>query len=325
MYTLYPIASYDIKLVFPRCVLAGRCSFRQYMPRKPGRYGLKLWVLCDARTSYCWRVKLYMGKPPGEAREVDVAKNVVLELSEGLRGHNITFDNFFTSFSLGQELLQRHLTMVGTVRRNRPELPPALLTTRGRRLHSSEFAFSQNTTLVTYIPKNNKNMLLMSTFHNKPNITQRQDRKLEIIIDYNKTKRGGGVDTMDQLISNYSCKRETARWPLALFSNILDISAHDGYIVWKELNPGWKARLKQRRRLFLQELGEALIGPTVPQQMHLPRGSHAATTVRAIRDAQISQAHPSDVQSTQSQPSAVPPPPEEKSKRKRVQPVPLFY
>ncbi|XP_048854157.1 piggyBac transposable element-derived protein 4-like [Brienomyrus brachyistius] len=37
----------------------GRCSFRQYMPRKPGRYGQKIWALCDARTSYCWRVKLY--------------------------------------------------------------------------------------------------------------------------------------------------------------------------------------------------------------------------------------------------------------------------
>lgn len=29
----------------------GRCSFRQYMPPKPTRYGLKMWVLCDVRTS----------------------------------------------------------------------------------------------------------------------------------------------------------------------------------------------------------------------------------------------------------------------------------
>jgi hypothetical protein len=32
--------------------------------------------------------------------------------------------------------------MVGTVRKNKPELPPALLTTRGREAFSSKFAFT---------------------------------------------------------------------------------------------------------------------------------------------------------------------------------------
>ncbi|XP_029905255.1 piggyBac transposable element-derived protein 4-like [Myripristis murdjan] len=29
----------------------GCCSFRVYMPKKPGRYGLKMWLLCDSVTS----------------------------------------------------------------------------------------------------------------------------------------------------------------------------------------------------------------------------------------------------------------------------------
>ncbi len=29
----------------------GRCSFRQYMPSKPGKYGLMIWALCDVQTS----------------------------------------------------------------------------------------------------------------------------------------------------------------------------------------------------------------------------------------------------------------------------------
>lgn len=28
----------------------GRCSFRQYIPSKPAKYGLKTWTLCDAAT-----------------------------------------------------------------------------------------------------------------------------------------------------------------------------------------------------------------------------------------------------------------------------------
>lgn len=47
---------------------------------------------------------------------------VVLDMTEALSGHNITCDNFFTSHKLGQELLKRKLTMVGTVRKNKPEL-----------------------------------------------------------------------------------------------------------------------------------------------------------------------------------------------------------
>lgn len=30
----------------------GRCRFRQYMPKKPAKYGIKIWAACDAKTSY---------------------------------------------------------------------------------------------------------------------------------------------------------------------------------------------------------------------------------------------------------------------------------
>ncbi|KAM9354937.1 tudor domain-containing protein 15-like [Pholidichthys leucotaenia] len=48
-------------------------------------------------------------------------------------------DNFFTSYELAQQLMKRKMTMVGTVRKNKPELPPALLTTRGRTVFSSKY------------------------------------------------------------------------------------------------------------------------------------------------------------------------------------------
>jgi hypothetical protein len=30
----------------------GRCSFRQYIPSKPGKYGIKIFWACDSATSY---------------------------------------------------------------------------------------------------------------------------------------------------------------------------------------------------------------------------------------------------------------------------------
>jgi hypothetical protein len=54
-------------------------------------------------------------------------------------------------------------------------------------------------------------------------------RKPEIIMDYNATK--GGVDNLDKLVTGYSCKRRTLRWPLVIFFNILDISDYNAVVI----------------------------------------------------------------------------------------------
>jgi acyl-CoA-binding protein len=89
---------------------------------------------------------------------------------------------------LSQQLLKRKITMVGTVRKNKPELPSALLATRGREAFSSRFAFTHTTTLVSYLPKRNKNVVLLSTLHKTAEISDCEDRKPAIILDYNHNK-----------------------------------------------------------------------------------------------------------------------------------------
>ena len=42
----------------------GRCPFRQYIPSKPGKYGIKIWAICEANTSYAWKMQVYTGKNP---------------------------------------------------------------------------------------------------------------------------------------------------------------------------------------------------------------------------------------------------------------------
>ncbi|XP_051791324.1 piggyBac transposable element-derived protein 4-like [Erpetoichthys calabaricus] len=100
----------------------GKCPFRQYMPSKPGKYGIKILAACDAKTSYAWNLQIYTGKHASGIPEKNQGKRVVLDMTTGLQGHNITCDNFFTSYDLGQELLRWKLTMVGTVKKNKPDL-----------------------------------------------------------------------------------------------------------------------------------------------------------------------------------------------------------
>lgn len=57
------------------------------------------------------------------------------------------------------------ITMVGTMRRNRPELPPELPRVREREALSSVFAFTATHTLISYIPKRGKNVVLLSMKH----------------------------------------------------------------------------------------------------------------------------------------------------------------
>lgn len=189
----------------------GRCSFRQFMKSKPAKYGIKVWALCDATTSYALNLQVYTGKI-GNQPEKNQGERVVHDLIEVIdgSGRNVTTDNFFTSVPLARQLLLRKLSLVGTIRKNKPEIPFEFLASNNRSVHSAVFGHQQNLTLVSYVPKKNKSVLLLSSLHRDAEISNRIDAKPEIIMFYNQTK--AGVDTMDQMVSTYSTKRMTRRY-----------------------------------------------------------------------------------------------------------------
>ena len=146
-------------------------------------------------------MQIYIGKPAGGTSEKDQGMRVVLDMTEGLQGKTITCDNFLTSHALGLALLKRKLLMVGTVRRNKPELPPALVSKADRARFSSKFAFTETHALVSYLPKKQKNVLLMSTLHRDAAVSDRDDKKPKIIQHYNHNK--GGVNNLDKVFHIY--------------------------------------------------------------------------------------------------------------------------
>ena len=112
-YTPGPQMTVDEQLFFFR----GRCPFRQYIPSKPGKYGIKVWAMCEANTSYAWKMQVYTGKDSTIGREVNQGARVVKDLVKEIEnsGRNVTCDNFFTSVSFARDLLQKKLTLVGTI------------------------------------------------------------------------------------------------------------------------------------------------------------------------------------------------------------------
>lgn len=86
----------------------GRCPFRQYIPSKPGKYGIKMFAMVDARTMYTSNFEIYVGKQPeGPYIISNSPSDVVMRLIEPIEGtgRNITTDNWYTSIPIANELL----------------------------------------------------------------------------------------------------------------------------------------------------------------------------------------------------------------------------
>lgn len=149
--------------------------------------------------------------------------------------------------------------MVGTVKKNKPELPAEIFQVKGRAPLSSKFAFTDTTTVVSYCPKRNRNVILMSTLHKDAAVSSGSDKKPTIIHDYNKNK--GGVDNLDKLTATYTCQRMTRRRPMVVFYNILDVSAYNA--LYCGATKGGTQPKKNKRRLFLEELGNSLVKPHI--------------------------------------------------------------
>lgn len=238
----------------------GRCGFVQYMPAKPAKYGLKFYTLCDAKTFYVYNFEIYCGKQkPGQFLVSNKPHDIVMRLIEPLKNskRNLTTDNYYGSYPLARELLEKGITLLTTLKKNKTDIPPEFLPNSKRTVKSSLFGYQDECTLVSYTPKKNKAVILLSTMHDGHGDINEETGKPEIIHDYNKTK--SGVDTVDQKCSVASTARNTRRWPLALFFRFLDMAGVNSHIIYVANNMSSYDNRHFRRLPFLQRLAINLL------------------------------------------------------------------
>ncbi|GBP53388.1 PiggyBac transposable element-derived protein 1 [Eumeta japonica] len=135
---------------------------------------------------------------------------------------NVTTDIWYSSIPLAEALLQKGLTTVGTIRKDKKEISSDFNTLRGRSVKSNMFGFRNDMVLVSHVLKAKKNVLLISTMHNDAKVDV-ETQKPDLILSYNETK--GGVDVVDRLCANYNCARATKRWPMVIFYAMLNAKA----------------------------------------------------------------------------------------------------
>lgn len=83
--------------------LRGRCPFKVYMPKRPGKYGMKAWIATASSNGFCLKFQLYLVRGENEAPEKNQGDRVVLDLiTSAYAGRSVTTDNFFTSHNKTQ-------------------------------------------------------------------------------------------------------------------------------------------------------------------------------------------------------------------------------
>ena len=114
--------SIDESMIGTKC----RVPFLQYMPKKPTKWGIKVWVCADANTAYVQTFCVYTGKDnDSEFAGKQLAYRVVMKLLQDYLGkhYKVYFDNFYTSPHLVVALLKNKTYSSGTVRPNRKHFP----------------------------------------------------------------------------------------------------------------------------------------------------------------------------------------------------------
>ena len=171
------------------------------------------------------------------------------------KGYNITCDNFFTSLPIAEKLVRDKLSIVGTMQKNRPELCKKMTESENKARYSSNFYWHDptNCLFVKYQAKEKKSVCLLSSRHDLADVdTSNENKKPEMILFYSANKLG--VACFDQMARLYTTRSVSRRWPVAIWGNILDITAINSYVLYKKI-----ASNRITRRQFILMLVENLL------------------------------------------------------------------
>ena len=238
----------------------GRLAWRQFMPNKPIRFGMKVWSLCDSVTGYMFNFQIYIGKVKGKP-ERNLSSRVVKDLLEPLNFSFawVCFDNFYTGYELLQDLVGKNIYAWGTVRAGKKDLPKALMSGK---LGKHDFKLAQRNRLLFCTWHDTKRVNFLSNFHSPSDmgVVSRRGAQVpvpKVIEDYQKYM--GGVDLCDQNVSYYMASLKSKKWWRRLFFYFMQVSIFNTYIFAKHTNPNVKRKYPDQLN-FIEALASSLIG-----------------------------------------------------------------
>ena len=231
----------------------GRHGAKQYMPKKPTKWGYKLW--CRAGVSgYVYDFEVLgsaeaKGPPPGvEVPKLGESSNVILRLTQDLekKKHRVFFDNFFSCPELLVFLKSQDIFAVATLKSNRSRgcpVPTDKVMRKKGRGDIAQFTDAK-AGLVICAWYDNRRVLTISNFLDKDPVSncKRYDRKKKEDVSvprpacielYNKFM--GGVDKADMLLSLYRTKHRSKKWYHRIAFHLISLAAVNAFVMYREI------------------------------------------------------------------------------------------
>jgi len=217
----------------------GRVIFRQYIPKKHKRFGIKIYKLCD-ETGYTYNMTVYLGRDRQRtAQHLTATHATVSQLTEKIqgRGHKLYMDNYFSSPDLFNDLATKQIYCCGTVRPNRKGMPqdfgPKRMT-----LKRGDLQVRTRGDLTTILWKDKRDVRILTNIHDPPaegNFCDSNGKaiKPQIVADYNRHM--GYVDKGDRMANSYSINRRTWKWTKKLFFHLFDLTILNSHILYSSL------------------------------------------------------------------------------------------
>ena len=250
-----------------------KIAFKTYNPKKPIKWGLRVFVLSDSTNGYIYSMLPYYGRYTREllnnVSNLSYTANIVIHLCRSLQklgpssGYHIFTDRFYSSHSLSSALRQMDRHHTGTLLPNRKGNPPEVKKRQKLKLYESKsFKCSDEMVLLW---RDERNVLMVSNYYDntmekvsrKTAATTEKFLKPKVIVEY--TKNMGGVETNDHYCASYLFLRKSVKWWRKMFFWMLETAIVNSYIVYKETSERKGKRpqshLQFRRALLVQFVG----------------------------------------------------------------------
>lgn len=228
----------------------GRSSMKQYMPLKPVKRGIKMWMRSCAKSGYIYDFCIYQGKE-GDNKSTDLlGERVILKLASTIKCAptqvTLCTDRFFTSVRLQCTL---PFPMVGTyitTRKNTPNFEREKLN-RG----DCRFMYSDKGVIASKW-QDCKEVYVVTNCHGdgtclvtrKMKTGEQKEFTCPLMTQtYNEIM--GGVDISDHRISVYELNRKSNKWWKRVFVRLFTASIVNACTAYKELNASKKLSMKK--------------------------------------------------------------------------------
>lgn len=246
----------------------GMVHFRQFIPIKPGRFGIKCFTLVESSSGYGLVSKVYTGKENGVV-QTDLGRRAVMTLMESFldKGYVLYMDNYYTSVPLFEDL-ERQLAC-GTVRSNRKGLPKDITDAKNaevKALERGDSLYRQKGTVTCVGWKDSKMVYMLATTPVDPTVNSEVERSVKVdnkwqkkvvnqpSVIYSYNQNMGGVDLSDQRVTTYSRLMKGSVWYFKIFFYLLELSMSNAQIIMAKSFGNDAPAMLEFRRNVIKEL-----------------------------------------------------------------------